>query len=132
MEPVRKLTIIAVDAQGIGKINKSMITNEQKDILNQYAQLKKDINVLDNKAEGLKEQVLEIMQDNEVGEIAIGNDKLSIGSRRAWKYTPQVKELKKALDERKKYEEQTGVADYTENFYPIFSDSDNKKEKNYD
>lgn len=106
-----------------------MITQEQKETLKRYADLKKEINVLDNRAEELKGEVLDILQTHELGEINVGNDKISIGSRRAWKYTPQVKELKKALDERKKYEEQTGEADYTENFYPIFSDSDNKKEK---
>jgi hypothetical protein len=105
------------------------MNQEKKDILNKYVEIKKEINILSNIADELNKDVLEIMQSNDLGEITFGNDKLSIGSRRSWSYTPLVKELKDSFEERKKYEERTGEATYVENFYPIFSDSDNKKKK---
>lgn len=112
------------------------MVQENEDILKEYAQIKKEINVLENKAGKMKEQVLEILlkmkeKYRKDPVIDIGLDTISIGSRRAWKYTPKVKELKKVLDDQKELEERTGKAEYKENFYPIFTDSDNKKEKEY-
>lgn len=111
--------------------NKTMINQQQKEILESFASIKKEINILDNKAEDLKVQVLEIMQSNELGEVEVGNDKISIGSRRSWSYSEVVKDLEKTFKDKQKEEQQLGTATYKENFYPIFSDSDNKKDKEY-
>lgn len=107
-----------------------MITQQQKDKLNEYAQIKKDIKVLEEKAELLNPEILELMQENEVEEIAIGDmGKLSMSSRRNWKYTDKVKALDEALKNQKKLEEQTGQADYTEKKYIVFKSN---KEKDYE
>lgn len=98
-----------------------MITQEQKDILNEYAAIKKDIKFLEDKADALNPQVLDIMQVNDLGEVAISDiGKLSISSRRTWKYTQKTKELEQALKEEKAFEEQTGKADYSEKHFILF------------
>lgn len=98
-----------------------MITQIQKDALNEYAELKKEIKRLEEKAELLNPAVLEIMQENQVEEIAIGDfGKLSMASRRSWIYPEAVKELEDTLKAKKKESEQIGSADYTEKFYVVF------------
>mgnify|MGYP001413835614 CR=1 FL=1 len=98
-----------------------MITQEQKDVLNKYAEIKKDIKALEAMADELNHQVLELMEASGVEEIEIGDmGKLSMGSRRNWKYTDKVKALDEALKDQKKLEEQTGEAEYTEKKYVIF------------
>lgn len=97
------------------------MTPSQKQILQDYAELKLQIKELEEKADELNPQILELMQESEVEEIAIGDiGKVSLGSRRSWKYTVKVQEDEKALKELKKLEEQTGAADYTEKQYIIF------------
>ena len=104
-----------------------MITQQQKDVMNDYAEIKLEIKRLEEKADFLNPQILELMQANEIGEINIGDlGKLSIGSRRAWKYSQNVKEVDAKLKELKKTEEMTGEATYTENFYPIFKGAKNE------
>ena len=98
-----------------------MITNEQKDILNEYAKIKSEIKTLESMADLLNPKVLELMEESGAEEIAIGDmGKLSMGSRRNWKYTDKVKSLDEALKDQKKLEEQTGTAEYTEKKYVIF------------
>jgi hypothetical protein len=98
-----------------------MITQEQKDILNKYAEIKTEIKRLETLSEELNPQVLELMQANELGEISVGDmGKLSLGSKRTWKYSSRVKELEEKLKEQKTIEEQTGLADYTEKHYVLF------------
>lgn len=102
---------------------------EHKKILEDYANIKKEMNVLENKADEMKIEVLQIMQENELGEVEIGLDKISIGSRRSWIYPEELKAAEKELKSKQKESQQLGTASYKENFYPIFTDSDNKKEK---
>lgn len=109
-----------------------MINQQQKDILNKWAAIKKDINVLEKQAEELKEEVGNILISEEVGEVSIGDDKISLSSRRTWKYPEEITEREKTLKADKKTAEQLGTAKYTEKFFPMFSDSDNKKERNYE
>lgn len=99
-----------------------MINQEQKDVLNKYAQIKKDIKTLELLADELNPQALAIMQDNEVEEIAISDlGKLSMGSRRKWTYSLEIIEKEDALKAEKKEAEQTGIgASYVENHYIIF------------
>ncbi len=103
-----------------------MIKQTDKDLLESYATIKLEIKRLEEKADFLNPQILELMQENEIGEINIGDlGKLSIGSRRSYKYSQNVKEADAKLKELKKTEEQTGEATYTENFYPIFKGAKN-------
>lgn len=98
-----------------------MITPEQKDVLNEYADIKSQIKVLEAAAELRNPMVLEIMVDNELGEISIPDmGKLSMASRRTWKYTNKVTELDKTLKEQKQLEERVGDATYTEKSYVVF------------
>jgi len=107
-----------------------MLSQENKDLLNKYGSIKKDIKALEAMADELNPQVLELMEASGAEEIEIGDiGKLSMGSRRNWKYTEKVKSLDEALKDQKKLEEQTGLAEYTEKKYVIFKGN---KEKDYE
>lgn len=98
-----------------------MINQQQKDIINEYARIKSDIKLLEEKADELNPQVLEAMGGNGIEEIEVsGLGKLSLGSRRTWKYTPQTIEEENSLKAAKREEEQTGEASYIEKHYVIF------------
>lgn len=98
------------------------MTQEQKDTLNKYAEIKKEIKALEAKADLLNPQVLEVMRKQEAEEVTIGElGKLSIGSRRTWKYSKDIEDSQKYLKEKMKIEEQTGKADYVEKHYVIFT-----------
>lgn len=100
-----------------------MITPEQKDILNDYAEIKKDIKLLELKADELNPQVLEIMRVSDVEEISLDNvGKLTIGERRTWKYSLDVENADKLLKKKKKIEEQTGKADCIIKHHVIFKE----------
>lgn len=101
-----------------------MISQEQKDTLNEYAKIKAEIKLLEGKADELNPKVLEVMQLQDVEELTLGDvGKLILGSRRTWKYTKATSDLEKRVKEQKKIEEQTGKADYTEKHYVIFKQS---------
>ncbi len=98
-----------------------MITQEQKDTLNIYANIKSEIKMLETKAEEINPKVLEIMKEADVEEITLNNlGKLSLGSRRTYKYSTSIEEKEKEVKALKKEAEQTGKADYTEKHYVIF------------
>ena len=98
-----------------------MITQTQKDTLNEYAKIKSEIKILEEKADEYNTQVLEIMQSNELGEVELTIGKLSLGSRRTWKYGPEIVEKEESLKSEKKIAEQTGVgATYVEKSYVLF------------
>lgn len=98
-----------------------MINQEQKDQLNEYARIKSEIKLLESKADELNPLVLQVIQDAEVEEIEISDlGKLSLASRRTWKYSLETQELEKKLKSEKKLEEQTGKAEFLEKKYVIF------------
>jgi len=97
------------------------LSQEKTDILNKYASIKTDIKSLEATADELKGQVLEIMQNEDVQEIELLSGKLTLSSRRSWKYTLPVQEKEKELKELKKNEEMLGIAQYSELFYPVYS-----------
>ncbi|MGK3946943.1 hypothetical protein ABK046_52325, partial [Streptomyces caeruleatus] len=69
------------------------MTQDQKDVLNNYAEIKKEIKALEAKADLLNPQVLEVMRQQEAEEVTIGEmGKLSLGSRRTWKYSKFITE----------------------------------------
>lgn len=98
------------------------MTQDQKDVLNNYAEIKKEIKALEAKADLLNPQVLEVMRQQEAEEVTIGEmGKLSLGSRRTWKYSKFITEKEEDIKKAKKIEEQTGTADYVEKHYVIFT-----------
>lgn len=98
-----------------------MITADQKDTLKKYAEIKNQIKLWEVQAEALNPEVLQIMALNDVEEIDLEEKgKLTLGSRRTWKYTESTLDLKAKFDEAKKFEEQTGAAEYVEKKYVIF------------
>lgn len=98
-----------------------MITQEQKDILNRYAEIKRDIKALEVMADEINPKVLEVMEFAKVEEIEIGDiGKLSLGARRNYDYGPEVKKKEEELKAEKKEMEQRGTALYKEKKYVIF------------
>lgn len=98
-----------------------MISKQNQDTLKEYANIKAEIKLLEKKAEEINPVVLDIMRKEELEEISIEDQgKLSLASRRTWKYSSDTQEKEKALKQIKKEEEQTGLADYSEKHYVIF------------
>lgn len=99
-----------------------MIKQSDKDTLNKYAQIKKDIKALEAMADEINPEVMEIMEMASVEEIEVSDiGKLSLGSRRTWKYSDQITEKEEEIKAIKKEAEQTGIgASYIEKKYVIF------------
>src|SRR4051812_43554782 len=98
-----------------------MITTDQKEKLEKYAQVKEEIKTLETICEELNPEVLEIMRIQEVEEISIGDKgKLTLGERRTWTYSEDLQNAEKFLKEKRKTEERTGKADCTIKKYVIF------------
>lgn len=98
-----------------------MITQQDKETLNIYANTKAEIKLLESRIEEIAPIVLGIMQGAEVEEINLEDKgKLSLSSRRIWTYSKKLQEEEKALKAEKKIEEQTGKADYKENHFVVF------------
>lgn len=104
------------------------MNEENKKKLEIYARLKQEIKALEEKADTLNPEVLEIMRTVGVEEVAIGDmGKITLGSRRTWKYSEKLQEAEKHLKSEKKIEEQTGLADYVEKHYVIFKQAGEKE-----
>jgi len=87
-----------------------------------YAELKVAIKDLETQAKELNEEILADMMNREVMEVEIvESGKLVVKSRRNWIYTPQTTSIGDMLKEKKKAEEQTGEATYSEKFYVQFN-----------
>lgn len=97
-----------------------MITLEQKGTLQRYADIKILIKNLEEEQDTLNPQVMEIMNENEVDELKTEQGKFCKSSRRKWKYSDDLQAREDNLKDSKKIEEQTGVAEYTENFFVVF------------
>lgn len=95
---------------------------DQKDVLNKYAEIKKDIKELEEQAKTLNLLVLEALQENSLEEVELDTGKITLASRRTWKYPSFIKEKIKEIKDIKKEAEQTGSADYTEKHYIVFSE----------
>jgi len=104
-----------------------MIKLEEKEIINKWASIKRQINILEKESDLYKPQILELMLREEVKEMSVDDDKITTGSRRSHKYPAEITKMETEFNEAKKECERLGTAKYTENFYPIFSDSNNKK-----
>jgi hypothetical protein len=97
------------------------MNKEQKNTLEEYAQLKIQIKALEEKASDLNPKVLDILQDNDLGEVKVGElGVLTVGKRRTWIYSPATMNLEALYKDKKKEEERLGVANYTEKPYVLF------------
>jgi len=98
-----------------------MISQEKKDILNEYARTKTEAKIIEAKLDELNFQVLTIMEDSGAEEAELPEyGKLSLGSRRTWVYTQDLQNEEKNLKEAKKNEEREGHATYTEKKFVLF------------
>lgn len=98
-----------------------MITQEQKDTLNEYAKIKSEIKLLEVKADELNPKALNIIQESGAKEVQIAElGKLSLASRRTWKYPKVILDMEDSLKAKKKEAEQRGTADYVEKHYLLF------------
>ncbi len=97
-----------------------------KDLLIEYAELKKQEKAITTKLEEYKPQVLEILLDagideeNPVELKDVGT--FSIGKRRKYIYSDKVKSLESLMKEEMATEERTGEAKYNETTYTIFKE----------
>jgi hypothetical protein len=97
------------------------MNDKQKAILNEYAELKLQAKELEYKMKGLNAEVLNIMSENSIDEIEIGEyGKLTMGARRTWIYPESITQREEDLKEEKKEMQQTGEADYIEKHYVTF------------
>lgn len=97
------------------------MNQQQKDTLNKYAELKKDIKLLEKQAEELNQEVLDILETEEVEEVSLSIGKITLASRRTWKYSPEITQKEEDLKNEQKTAQQTGIgATYTEKSYVVF------------
>lgn len=97
------------------------MNKEQKNLLDEYAGVKVQIKALEKRAEELNPKVLAAMQDNDLGEVAVGElGVLTVGKRRTWEYSLETKNIETLYKEKKKEEERLGIANYTEKSYITF------------
>ena len=80
-----------------------------KALFTEYAELKMQIAELEAKCDALKPELL--MQIPEDAKIDAGVGVFSLSSRKTWRYSQETTDLEKEVKERKKEEEQTGVAE---------------------
>lgn len=98
-----------------------------KQIIEEYAKIKSEIKLLEEKADALNPQILEMMQTEEVGEIDLEVGKIIIKSRNKWKYTQETEDMEKKLKEKQTLEQQLGTASYVKNEYIQFNPIKNKE-----
>lgn len=92
-----------------------------KDLLTQYAEIKKEIKMLESKLEEIQPEVMQSFIDNELEELELkGYGTFIVAKKRKYIYSPTVQHLEVDLKEQKKLEEQNGDADYVENPYLVF------------
>lgn len=97
---------------------------EQKTILESYAELKLKAKEIEVQLDELNPQVLEIMKEDALEEVEVGDlGKLTMASRRTWTYPEVIQTKEKELNAEKKEAEQTGSADYTEKHYVLFKEA---------
>ena len=78
--------------------------------LARYLQLKAEIKSLEEELKELQPQVLEALWESPDNKSTLLDHELSIGTRKSYKYSEQVKELQHAVRELKKIEELDGTA----------------------
>lgn len=85
------------------------MTPQQTETLKRYEILKLEIKEREAELEMLKPDVMAAIPEGADG-VATERGTFTLQRRRAWEYSPAVKELESELKDTKKKEEQTGVA----------------------
>lgn len=85
-----------------------------KELFESYSKLNREIELLEEKKEKLKIDIIEEMEKEEVDKINAEYGTFFFSIRKSWKYSDAVKKLADKLSEKKKEEEQTGTAEATE------------------
>ncbi len=97
------------------------MTQENKELLNYYADLKIEEKQISEKVEEIKEKVIALMVESELEELELSDKgKLTLNKKRSWKYPEPIKQKEDEVKALKKEAEQLGTADYTENAYVVF------------
>ena len=85
------------------------MTPEQKALFTQYEELKRTVAELEDEMETIKPQLLVLIPED--SKIDTGTGVFTLSSKKQWKYSKVTNELEERLKERKREEEQTGVAE---------------------
>lgn len=97
-----------------------------KDLLIEYAELKKQEKEISAKIDEFKPKVMEMLlevgidEEHPVELADVGT--FSLGKRRKYVYSDRVQSLEKTIKEEKEREERTGEAQYNETTYTIFKE----------
>lgn len=89
-----------------------------KEKLTQYAYIKDEIKLLEEKAEVLNNEILDEMMKNNLEEVSFDEGKISVTPRKKWTYPTSILDKEAHLKEEKKDAERVGTATY-ENTYSI-------------
>ncbi len=87
------------------------MTEEQKALFTEYEELKRTIAELEEKCDALKPQLLTLIPED--SKIDSGTGVFSLSLRKTWRYSQELTDLEAEVKERKKTEEQTGIAEAT-------------------
>lgn len=82
-----------------------------KEIFVAYEEYKRAIAELEAKCDELKPELLMAIPEDAV--ISTGTGDFTLSARKVWTYTPATTALEAELKEKKKEEEQLGLAEYT-------------------
>jgi hypothetical protein len=84
------------------------MTPSQKELFTLYEEYKRGIAELEEKCEAIKPALLELIPEG--SKIDSGTGIFTLSSRKTWKYSDELTELEKEVKDKKKTEEQTGIA----------------------
>lgn len=88
------------------------MTPAQKALFTEYAELKSTIKELEGKCDELKPQLITLIPPDTT--IDTGTGTFTLSTRRVWRYSDTTTSMEAELKERKKEEEQTGIAQAVE------------------
>lgn len=102
------------------------ITQEQKQALSEYAELKIQTKNAEARMKELQPLIVGAMQHEGIDKIPTSKGSFTLQARKTWTYSGVVEELKANLDARKEQEEADGTASYKE--APVLQFRESKEE----
>jgi hypothetical protein len=84
------------------------MTPAQKALFTEYEELKRSIKELEAKCDELKPQLITLIPPDST--IDTGTGTFTLSARKSWKYSDDTTVMEAEVKERKKEEEQTGIA----------------------
>jgi len=103
------------------------MTTEEKQLFWDYEDLQEKIKKLEEERDLMKSQILSLITIDQ--KVPTLNGSIVVECKKKWSYTPETETLEKELDERKKTEQQIGLASYV-NGEPFVKYYSNKKNNN--